>query len=128
MTRLHAATDMRATLAALALLVAAAPAHAGDAARGKQLYDTRCVGCHSIDANRIGPAHRGVFGRKAGAIKAYDYSAAVRDSRVVWDARTLDRWLAGPEQLIPGQRMNYSVAEPADRADLIAYLRDQSRR
>ncbi|HWM45095.1 MAG TPA: c-type cytochrome, partial [Burkholderiales bacterium] len=39
---------------------------AADAGRGKQLYESRCVGCHSIDENRVGPAHRGVFGRKAG--------------------------------------------------------------
>jgi len=119
---------MRTAFAAAALLVLAAPSQAADPARGKQLYDSRCIGCHSLDASRVGPAHRGVFGRRAGALKDYDYSAALRDSRVVWDARTLDRWLADPERLIPGQRMNYSVAEPADRADLIAYLRGQSQR
>ncbi len=119
---------MRATLAILALLAAAAPVDADDAARGKQLYESRCIGCHSIDANRVGPAHRGVFGRRSGAATEYDYSTAVRDAKIVWDARTLDRWLADPERLIPGQRMNYSVPEPADRADLIAYLREQSRR
>ena len=47
---------------------------------------------------------------------------------LVWDARTLDRWLTDPEQLVPGQRMGYSVSEAADRADLIAYLREQSAR
>lgn len=39
---------------------------AGDAAIGKALYDSRCAGCHSVDQNRIGPAHQDVFGRKAG--------------------------------------------------------------
>jgi cytochrome c len=119
---------MRTTLVLLALVALAAPARAGDAARGKTLYESRCIGCHSIDANRVGPAHRGVFGRQSGAAKDYDYSVAVRDARIVWDARTLDRWLADPERLIPGQRMNYSVPEAADRADLIAYLRAESRR
>jgi cytochrome c len=109
-----------------ALALAAGTTHAADAARGKTLYETRCIACHSIDDNRVGPAHRGVFGRKAGAARGYDYSPAVKNSAVVWDARTLDRWLADPEQLIPGQRMGYSVPEAADRADLVEYLRAQS--
>jgi cytochrome c len=110
----------------VALALAAGTARAADAARGKTLYDGRCIACHSIDDNRVGPAHRGVFGRKAGAARGYDYSPAVKNSAVVWDARTLDRWLADPEQLIPGQRMGYSVPEAADRADLVEYLRAQS--
>jgi cytochrome c len=103
----------------------AAAAHAADAQRGKALYESRCIACHSIEANRIGPAHGGVFGRRAGAVKGFDYSPALRSASVVWDARTLDRWLADPDKLIPGQRMGYSVPEAADRADLIAYLRSQ---
>jgi len=102
-----------------------ATAHAADAERGKVLYETRCIGCHSIDANRIGPAHKGVFGREAGRAKDYEYSPALANAHIVWDANLLDRWLADPEQLVPGQRMNYSVPEVADRADLIAYLRTQ---
>jgi len=53
-------------LAVLAL-AAAAPAAAADAAHGQELYESRCGGCHSLDANRVGPAHRGVYGRKAGS-------------------------------------------------------------
>ena len=119
---------MRNRLACLLLSAIAGVAHGADAQRGKTLYDSRCIGCHSLDANRVGPAHRGVFGRRAGAAKEYDYSPALRNAGLVWDARTLDRWLADPEQLVPGQRMGYSVAEAADRADLIAYLREQSGR
>jgi cytochrome c len=99
------------------------PAHGADAARGRTLYESRCIGCHSLDENRAGPAHRGVFGRKAGSGKGYEYSEALRKSTVMWDARTLDRWLANPEKLIPGQKMGFSVADPAERADIIEYLR-----
>ena len=115
---------MRILVTALAL--AAGTTHAADAARGKTLYETRCIACHSIDDNRVGPAHRGVFGRKAGAAQGYDYSPAVKSAAVVWDARSLDRWLADPEKLIPGQRMGYSVPDAADRADLVEYLRVES--
>jgi cytochrome c len=99
------------------------PAHAGDAVRVRQLYESRFIGCHSVKENRIGPAHRGVFGRKAGGVKDYDYSAALKKSKVIWNAKTLDRWLASPESLIPGQKMGFMVQEAADRADLIDYLK-----
>ena len=56
----------------------------------------------------------------------YAYSAALRSSNVVWSDVTLDRWLANPEKLIPGQLMNYSVASTQDRSDLIAFLKSVS--
>ena len=94
----------------------------GDAVRGKELYDSRCVGCHAVDQNRVGPAHQGVFGRKAGLAAGYDYSAAVKKSKIVWSDPTLQAWLTNPEKLIPGQKMGYSVTDKHDRSDLISYL------
>jgi cytochrome c len=99
------------------------PAHGADAARGKRLYESRCIGCHSLDENRAGPAHRGVFGRKAGSVEGFDYSSALKTSPVIWNEITLERWLANPEKLIPGQKMGFSVSEPSERADIIEYLR-----
>jgi cytochrome c len=96
---------------------------AGDAAHGKEIYESRCFACHSVDANRVGPMHMGVFGRKAGSIADYDYSKAVKKSKVVWNDKTLDRWLTDPEKLIPGQKMGFQVSEAKDRADIIAYLK-----
>lgn len=96
---------------------------AGNAARGAQMYEARCGGCHSVDAHRIGPLHRGVFGRRAGGADGFDDSPALKASGIVWSDATLDRWLADPEMLIAGQAMGYRVDEPRDRADLIAYLR-----
>ncbi len=101
---------------------------AGDAERGKLQYAARCVACHSIDVNLAGPAHRGVFGAKAGSVPGFDYSPALRKSKVIWNERTLDKWLTNPERLIPGQKMGYVVADAKDRDDLIAYLRTQIRR
>ena len=114
---------------ALAMLSMAWSAHAaGDATRGQELYESRCIACHSVEDNRVGPAHKGVFGRKAGSVSGYDYSAAVKASRVVWREVTLDRWLTNPESVIAGQKMGYSVAEAPDRVDLIAYLKKVSPR
>jgi cytochrome c len=121
---------VRLLLACAALAAQALPvsSRAADAARGQRLYESRCVACHSIDENRAGPAHRGVYGRKAGSAPGYDYSPAVRQSKLIWNDKTLARWLADPEQLIPGQKMGFAVPEARDRADLIAYLKAASRR
>ena len=110
----------------LAALMAfpAAQAHAGgDAAHGQQLYESRCIACHSPDANRVGPMHRGVFGRKAGSLPNYTYSKALKGAAFVWDDETLDKWLTTPQAFVPGQKMNFKVAKAEDRADLIAYLK-----
>jgi cytochrome c len=52
----------------------------------------------------------------------YDYSPALRRSQVVWNARSLDRWLTNPELFIPGQKMGYTVPDAQDRLDIIAFL------
>ena len=116
------------TIAALALAgacLAAPPALAADAARGGELYESRCFGCHSLDANRIGPMHRGVFGRKAGSVADFSYSTAVKNSPVVWDETTLERWLTNPSTVIPGTRMTFRVATPEDRADIVSFLKKE---
>jgi cytochrome c len=111
----------------IAAMSATRMAHAagdtGDAGRGQSLYESRCTACHSVDQNRVGPAHQGVFGRRAGQAPGYVYSSALKSSRLVWSDKTLEAWLANPERLIPGQKMGYSVTEAKDRADLIAYLK-----
>lgn len=94
--------------------------------RGAELYESRCIACHSLDANRIGPKHRGVFGRRAGAVDGYRYSKAVAASDIRWNEDTLDRWLTNPESLIPGQRMGFRVSSARDRTDIIAFLKRES--
>ena len=114
------------TILAMTLIMGAtlpAASAAGDAAKGQQLYGIRCVACHSVESNRVGPAHAGVLGRKAGSLPDYEYSPAVKKSRVIWTDKTLDAWLADPQRFIPGQKMGYAVPQAQDRADLIAYLR-----
>jgi cytochrome c len=94
----------------------------GDAAHGQAIYESRCTACHSLDQSRIGPAHRGVFGRHVASVPGFDYSPALRRSNVVWGAKTLDHWLTNPEAFIPGQKMGFSVPDPQDRVDVIAFL------
>lgn len=99
----------------------------GDVDKGKMIYDTRCIACHSIDDNRVGPKHRGLLGSRAGKVAGYDYSPALKKSKLVWNEKNLDQWLENPSKLIPGQKMPYTVPEAQDRADVIAYLKTLTR-
>ncbi|HJS31018.1 MAG TPA: cytochrome c family protein [Alphaproteobacteria bacterium] len=112
---------------AIALFAQQTVATAGDPERGEDLYERRCFACHSLDANRVGPAHRGVYGRKAGSAPGYSYSPALKKSGIVWDEAALDKWLTNPQALIPGQRMGFRLGDAAERADIIAFLKRQSR-
>ena len=99
----------------------ASPA-AGDALRGAALYQASCTACHAIDSNKVGPAHRGVMGRRVGSLPGYRYSDELTRSRLRWTPQTLNRWLEDPEELVAGQRMGFQVDSAQERADLIAYL------
>lgn len=113
---------MRWAVVAIASLTAAQSWAGGDAQRGEQAYEARCGGCHSVDADRIGPRHAGVLGRRAGSVQGFGYSDALRRSGITWDAALLERWLADPEALVPGQRMGYRLADAQERADIVSYL------
>ncbi len=64
------------------------------------------------------------IGRRAGSVPGFDYSPAMKKSKLVWDGKTLDRFLANPMKVVPGTSMTYAgVPDAKDRADLIAYLR-----
>ena len=121
----------RALIAAAILLgvvaVADSPAcAAGSVRRGEQLYQG-CEDCHSIEKNDVGPMHKGVVGRVAGTVAGYNYSPALRSAKIVWTEANLDKWLAGPQDFIPGTKMFYQVKDPQDRADLIAFLKERAR-
>jgi cytochrome c len=96
---------------------------AEDIRAGEKLYTSRCGACHSVDANRIGPMHRGVYGRVAGSVAAYNYSDALIQSNVTWNEQTLDQWLANPQDFVPGQKMGYRLSKDNDRRAIITFLK-----
>jgi cytochrome c len=114
-------------IAALAVVALAASTVAtmpskGDPRRGEEIY-ARCGACHALETDRTGPHHCGLFGRRAGSVPGFSYSPAMKRSGIVWDAATLDRFLANPMRFVPGTSMTYSGIDDArERADLIAYL------
>jgi cytochrome c len=98
----------------------------GDPIRGKALFEKRCTGCHALTQNHEGPRLQGVYGRTAGSVAGFAYSAALKKAAMVWDEKTLDRWLTDPDAFIAGNDMDFLVSKPQERQDLISYLRQTS--
>jgi len=121
------ATSLALATLAIALLGATSPAGAtGNVARGQTLYKG-CADCHSINENGVGPMHKGVVGRKAGSVSGYDYSPDLKNSGIVWTEDNLDKWLTGPQAMVPETKMFFDVPDAQDRADIIAYLKEKAR-
>ncbi len=93
-----------------------------DPARGERLFASQCAACHEMTKTKVGPPLGGVVGRAAGAAPGYPYTAALKHADVIWSAATLDRWLSGPREMVPGVAMPMAVSDPAARRDIIAYL------
>jgi cytochrome c len=111
-----------AAVAALSLAAGAARAQTGDVAKGADAYDDRCGGCHVIGGVGQGPSLAGVVGRKAGALPGFAYTAELKGSGLTWTPANLDRWLTGPQKVVPGTAMIAVVPDAAERRELIAYL------
>jgi cytochrome c len=84
-----------------------------------------CAACHDLagSAKKIGPPLRGIAGRPAGSLEDYSYSPALSNSGVVWNARSLDAFIASPQSFVPGTRMmSPGVVGGAERSDLVFFL------
>ena len=96
---------------------------------GERQFARKCSICHSLTPDsqrRAGPTLYGIFGRKAGTLPGYSYSPALADADLVWSDETIDKLFSiGPDHYTPGSKMPMQqIADPADRNDLIAYLKD----
>jgi cytochrome c len=91
--------------------------------RGQELFLRRCRGCHGLDEDMEGPRLRNVYGRVAGSVASFEYSAALRKSAITWNADSLEKWLASPDRLVPGNDMSFYVERPEERAAIIEYLK-----
>ncbi|NKJ02369.1 c-type cytochrome [Novosphingobium sp. SG707] len=96
---------------------------------GRAVYQSHCASCHGGDNAQasFGPSLVGVFGKLAASVPGFAYSSAMRNAKLVWDAETLDRFLAAPTKLVPGTKMPVALSRPADRAEVIAYLKQQAK-
>jgi cytochrome c len=98
-----------------------------DVAAGQTLYQNTCGGCHSVDADRIGPRHRNVVGRAVASVPGYDYSSALKKVGGIWTRERLDQWLSGTQKMAPGSKMYLEIDDATERRLIIAYLQSVSR-
>jgi cytochrome c len=115
-----------ACLAGLSLSIG--HANAADLAKGKKIYN-KCKACHSIvkPKNKIGPHLVDIVGRKSGVAKKFKYSKAMKKANLVWDEKTLDGFLTKPKKFMKGTKMAFrGLKKPADRANLIAYMKSEA--
>jgi cytochrome c len=114
-----------ASIAAVALLAAGA-ASAQDAAAGEKTFARLCKSCHIPTSNKstpMAPNINGVAGRDIASLADFKYSEGLKGKPGVWTDANLDTYLTAPAQFAAGTKMIVKVAAPADRANIIAYLK-----
>jgi cytochrome c len=94
---------------------------------GAKLYRS-CATCHSLQADgvrRSGPTFAHLFGRRAGSVPGYSYSAALREATFVWNEQTLgELFEKGPATFLPGTKMPLQrIADREALDSLIDYLK-----
>ena len=99
---------------------------AEEAEPGKQLFEKRCTGCHSLDRNKEGPHLGGVYGRPAGTAPGFNYSTALKSAHFVWDEQQLEKWLTDTQSLVEDNNMDFHVPKAEERAAIIRYLKSLS--
>lgn len=133
---LNFSRSLRSTFG-IAILAVVPPAFAQDPAdppilagqafeQAERLYQARCGACHSLDHNRVGPRHRGVYGAPAGRLSDFRYSRALQELDVIWTEETLDEWLQNPPKFARGTAMGFSLRRGDERETIINYLKSVS--
>ena len=75
------------------------------------------------DAKKGGPPLVGVMGRTSGSVEGFAYSAADKDSGIVWSPAHMFKYLVNRKKYIPGTKMFFAgIKKEEERADLIAFL------
>ncbi|ALM51392.1 c-type cytochrome [Halomonas huangheensis] len=93
-------------------------------AQGERVFRNQCQGCHSLEpgVHIAGPSLHGVVGRNAGTVADFEYSAPLQQAQLVWTPEVLDRFLAAPDDFLPGTRMVFWGLDEDSRHLLIDYL------
>lgn len=99
---------------------------AGNAEAGRAEF-VRCQWCHQAGPSArsgFGPQLTGIVGRRAGAATDYKYSAAMKNSGIVWTEPVLAAFVRAPQQVVPDNKMRFwGISDQQRIANLLAYLR-----
>ena len=99
-------------------------AHAGTKVSGEKVFK-KCVSCHSFTKNKIGPSLGDIFDKKAGSVIGFKYSKPMKNSDIIWNDCTLDKFLKKPRKHIKGTKMRFSgLKKKSHRDALIEYLKE----
>jgi len=97
-----------------------------DPAKGATVFK-KCSACHTLTKppkHTIGPSMVGIMGRAAGTAEGFKYSDAMKQSKIVWDEKSIDAYLKDPKGFIPKNKMVFvGLPKEEDRANVIAYLK-----
>ena len=101
-------------------------AQAQDAAAGERVF-LQCRACHQVGEtakNGVGPKLNGLFGRIAGTVEGYNYSAANKSSGITWTEETFAKYIVDPRAFMPGNKMAFAgIKNEAEIANLTAFLK-----
>ena len=96
---------------------------------GEQAFNNACRTCHTVKQgdNRLGPNLHKIVGRKAGSLPDYAFSSAMKEADLVWDEEKLDRFMAKPDEVVPGNNMKPygGLSSNDDRRKIIDFLAQQ---
>ncbi len=102
---------------------------AANAEKGAVIFK-KCTSCHTIDAggpNRVGPNLHNIVGAPKAKHPGYTYSQAMEQKGGTWTYDDLNIYLYNPRHFVPGTKMSFvGIKDDKERADLIAYLRQQT--
>jgi cytochrome c len=89
-----------------------------------------CKACHSFNKggpNKVGPNLYGVVGSDIASMDGFSYTDALAGKDGAWTYEKLWNYLENPQKWAPGTNMSYpGVKDPAKRANIIAYLKQQA--
>ena len=101
---------------ALAFIATIAAARA-DTADPQMVFNNACRTCHSMKEgdNRL-------------TLPSYQYSSSMQSSGVTWDAATLDKFIANPDEVVGGNKMKpfTGIADAGQRKEIIGFLKSIS--
>jgi cytochrome c len=126
-------TSLRLPLIGLLSLTVAHTALAGDCVpdqgHGAQVFANECAVCHSVTkgmTGMMGPNLAGVVGRKSGSLEGFNYSQAMRNKDINWQAENIAQLITQPQAFVPGTYMPYmGLASADDRQAVVCFLKEQ---
>jgi len=92
----------------------------------QQVFNNACRTCHTIKEgdNRLGPNLFKVIGRPAGSLPNYNYSSAMKGAGFIWDETNLAHFIASPDEVVPGNKMQpYGGLGSDDAEKVVVFLR-----